>query len=68
LRLRTACDLQLVNGITATRPTNFTIPEETELLEESKRLINACNSQFAEPAVTIVSWKEKKKATKKTTE
>jgi len=52
LRLRTACILDLVNGIEVTRPKGFEVPPQEELLREAKRLIVACKGEFADPAVT----------------
>lgn len=57
LRLRTACDLEMVGDLTVTRPSGFVIADEKALLEECKRLIGACKSLFADPAVTEVEWK-----------
>lgn len=57
LRLRTACDLEPVDGIAVTRPNDgFPIPSETELLKECKMLIGKCKSYFADPPVTEVQW------------
>ncbi|MGH7719847.1 MAG: type I-G CRISPR-associated RAMP protein Csb1/Cas7g [Gemmatimonadaceae bacterium] len=61
LRLRTACDLELVNGgLRVTRPNGgFTIPDETSLLKECKDLTCVCATAklFADPPVTEVAWK-----------
>jgi len=51
LRLRTACDLQLVT-VRATAPADFELPEETPLLAEVKSGIKACAPLFAKPPVT----------------
>ena len=64
LRLRTACDLELDGELTVTRPSGFSMPDHTKLLEECKRLIGICRSHFAEPAVTEVEWKPAKKKSK----
>jgi len=60
LRLRTACDLDLVD-FTVTRPKEFRVPELGELEAELPTLISAVQGmkKFAEPAVTIVTWKPK---------
>lgn len=74
LRLRTACDLSLVNGITVTAPTGFTLPAEAELLEAIKDRIRACAKKglFPMPPVTELSTntvrKEKKEGKEKPTE
>lgn len=57
LHLRTACDLEIDGELSVTRPNGFTVPEENVLLQECKRLIAACKSQFADPPVTEVQWK-----------
>jgi len=48
LRLRTACDLELVDGLTVTRPhnSNWTIPSTEELSSNLKRLIPSLKSNF----------------------
>lgn len=62
LRLRTACDLELNGELIFTKPeVGFTIPNRTELLKEITSLIAKCNSLFADPPVTDVEWKQKKK-------
>ena len=60
LRLRTACDLELVGRPTVTRPDGFTVPEENALLAECTRLIGICRPHFADPPITEVEWKPKK--------
>ncbi len=59
LRLRTACDLD-VASIEVTRPAGFVIPTLAELEQELPGLIKAANSAFADPAVTVVKYAEKK--------
>lgn len=67
LRLRTACDLSLVNGITVTAPTDLVLPTEAELLKAVKDRIGACDRKglFSRPPVTELSVntvrREKKK-------
>jgi CRISPR-associated protein Csb1 len=69
LRLRTACDLELVDDLKVTRPTDFTIPMESALVETLKSKIAACKrgKLFAHPPITEVVWESKPKtaATKK---
>ncbi len=52
LRLRTACDLELVNGIHPVNANGFVLPEEADLLEQVKTGIGECKSMFADPPVT----------------
>jgi CRISPR-associated protein Csb1 len=60
LRLRTACDLEVKeSGLTVTRPKNFVIPQEEELLAKCAELIGKCKEHFADPAITEVEWKRK---------
>jgi CRISPR-associated protein Csb1 len=63
LRLRTACDLQVVGELTVTRPGGFSVPGESDLLNECTRLIGACKSMFPADPVTEVKWVEVKKST-----
>lgn len=62
LRLRTACDLEVDGDLTVTRPNGFQIPDEAKLLAECKTLIAVCKPLFAEPAITLVEWKQKEKS------
>jgi len=57
LRLRTACDLSVVNGITVSAPTGFALPAEAELLEAIKDRTRACAKKdlFPKPPVTELS-------------
>lgn len=57
LRLRTACDFDCL-GLKVTKPENFIIPDEQQLLGECSRLIDECTKAglFADPAVTVVKW------------
>jgi CRISPR-associated protein Csb1 len=64
LRLRTACDLEMVDQLMVTRPHGFVIPDETALLEECKTLIGKCKPLFANPPITEVEWKPNKKQAK----
>jgi len=67
LRLRTACDLDMVGDLTVTRPNGFMISEEKALLQECKRLIASCKPLFADPIITEVEWKPTKKKGKEKT-
>lgn len=64
LRLRTACDLETVNGgLRVTRPDGFAIPSLAALEACLKEKIAACASVglFASPSVTEIEWKPKPK-------
>jgi CRISPR-associated protein Csb1 len=60
MRLRTACELELVNGdssIVVRQPgSGFALPTTAELSEKLRTLIPACGSLFANPAVTTLKW------------
>lgn len=58
LRLRSACDLEVVGKLVATRPKQLPIPTEEELLDDCEEAIAACakTGLFADPAVTKVKW------------
>jgi CRISPR-associated protein Csb1 len=67
LRLRTACDLEIIGDLKVTRPPNgFTVPNESELLSECRQLIDECRKAklFAEPPFTEVKWEEKPNETR----
>ena len=61
MRLRTACELELVNSDTtlhAKRPDWFTLPPATELTDQLRGLIEVCTKEklFANPSVTVLTW------------
>jgi len=58
LRLRTACDLEPIDGVVVKRPAGFVLPELTQLETEIPSLIEAASSSFADPAVTEVTYKK----------
>ena len=58
LRLRTACDLEPVDGIVVKRPEGFKLPSLSDLEKELPKLIKSCSKQFADPAVTEVTYKK----------
>jgi CRISPR-associated protein Csb1 len=60
LRLRTACDLEIIDDLIVTRPEDFMIPPDRELLQECTKLIISCKEHFADPTITEVEWKPKK--------
>jgi CRISPR-associated protein Csb1 len=59
LRLRTACDLDVVE-MQVTRPSGFTLPDASALAESLPGRIAACKELFREPAVLQVTYKKKK--------
>lgn len=68
LRLRTACDLDLVGELAVSRPASLSIPSEAELLAELSKQISACgvvDGLFAMPRITAVTWEPDKKKGKK---
>jgi CRISPR-associated protein Csb1 len=63
LRLRTACDLEVVeDGLAVTRPGGFAMPDAGALAEALPGLIAAVRGEgrFAEPPVTLVRFEPKK--------
>jgi CRISPR-associated protein Csb1 len=67
LRLRSACDLQMTDGLKVTRPTEISIPGEVDLLESLKASIAACRKKklFTDPPITELRWKERPASGKK---
>ena len=62
LRLRTACDLGVVDGLKVTQPDGFVVPPTSELGTTLPDLIKACASEglFAETPVTRVTFEKGK--------
>lgn len=58
LRLRTACDLEPIDGIVVKRPEGFALPDLKQLEAELPSLVKAASSSFADPAVTEVNYKK----------
>lgn len=58
LRLRTACDLEIVGTLTVQRPEGFVIPSLVELERELPDLIKAAAKGFANPPSTDLSFEE----------
>lgn len=59
MRLRSACELELVEGeksILAKRPDGFTLPTSDELTKGVASLIAKCRDAFANPAITELTW------------
>lgn len=59
LRLRTACDLEPAGAIVMKRPAQFPLPSIAELEAALPGLIKECSFQFANPAVTAVTYTKK---------
>ena len=61
LRLRTACDLDVVGDLNVTRPEEFDVPSASELEGDLPGLIEACASEglFADPPVTELTFQRK---------
>ena len=62
LRLRTACDLDVVGELQVTRPEGFVVPETRDLETELPGLIKECASDglFADPPVTELTFSKGK--------
>ena len=62
LRLRTACDLEVAGELAVTRPKDFTVPAEADLLAHCQTLIAQCKAGelFAKPSITEIIWSKKK--------
>lgn len=67
LRLRTACDLEPVDGLQVTRPATVKLPDEGSIKNAMQAALSACLKEklFAEPAVTQVKFEEKPAKKKK---
>jgi CRISPR-associated protein Csb1 len=67
LRLRTACDLKVIDGIHVIHPDCFSLPTTNALLEAMPSYIRACKDEdlFADPPITEVSVIYEKKSKKK---
>ena len=62
LRLRTACDLEMIGELEVTRPVDgFTVPPTPELEADLPALIQACaaDSLFVDPPVTHLTFQRK---------
>lgn len=61
LRLRTACDLELIGDLVVQRPSNFKLPSLQELEEDKNglpALIREASSGFATPPATELTFEE----------
>jgi CRISPR-associated protein Csb1 len=67
LRLRTACDLEPIDGLKVTRPDSFNLPEDKSIKEAMQSALAACTKEklFADPAVTKVVFEDKPAKKKK---
>ena len=63
LRLRTACDFELVDGLHVARPAGFTMPQIAELERELPGLISDCANQglFPTPPMTELVFDKPRK-------
>lgn len=63
MRLRSACELELVDGeksiLVKRPPEGFKLPGADDLAAELKKLIGKCKSLFAHPIVTELTWTAK---------
>jgi len=64
LRLRTACDLEVKDGLQVMRPAGYTLPTLADLEAALPGLIAACGQKglFAKPTITTVTYAPKKAA------
>jgi CRISPR-associated protein Csb1 len=64
LRLRSACDLEVKDGLSVKRPAGYVLPTLAELEAALPGLIGACGGKglFANPAITTVTYTPKKGA------
>jgi len=62
LRLRTACDLDLVGEVEVNRPEGFELPTMSALEDALPKLIEECSSLFNEPRVLELTYAPAKKA------
>ena len=61
LRLRTACDLEVVGELTLQRPEGFTVPSLKDLEDEKNglpALIKKTSSGFAKPSATDLTFED----------
>jgi CRISPR-associated protein Csb1 len=56
LRLRTACDLELVGELITKKPVGYTVPSLVEIEKALPDLIKAVSAQFANPVKTPVTF------------
>ncbi|MCC7106218.1 MAG: hypothetical protein IT307_13835 [Chloroflexi bacterium] len=61
MRLRTACDLELVDELHITCPKGFSVPEAAELGGELATLIRACvDKELFAPEITELTFAKRK--------
>jgi CRISPR-associated protein Csb1 len=60
MRLRTACDLEVVDGLKVTRPEPFVLPEEKAVTDSLKAALAVCGKEklFADPPITQVKFED----------
>jgi CRISPR-associated protein Csb1 len=57
LRLRTACDLELVDALVVKKPNGYKLPTLAELEKGMPGLVKAAADVFADPVVTVLEYK-----------
>jgi CRISPR-associated protein Csb1 len=57
LRLRTACDLELVDALVVKKPNGYKLPTLAELENGMPGLVKAAAHAFADPVVTVLEYK-----------
>jgi len=67
LRLRTACDLEPMDGLKVTRPETFKFPDEKTIKDVMQSALSACIKEklFSQPPVTKVIFEDKPTKKKK---
>lgn len=58
LRFRTACDLAPAGELEVTQPSGFSVPSLSALSDAMPKLVKAAAAEFANPAVTDVTYKK----------
>jgi len=58
MRLRTACDLEIMGDLVVQRPKDFTVPSLNELEEALPSLIKKAAGSFAKPSATDLTFEE----------
>ena len=58
MRLRTACDLEIMGDLVVQRPKDFTVPSLDELEEALPSLIKKAAGSFAKPSATDLTFEE----------
>jgi CRISPR-associated protein Csb1 len=61
LRLRTACDLEPIDGLKVTRPDSFVLPDDKAIVDALTGALGVCAKEklFAHPAITQVKFEDR---------